>query len=118
MSEGVSWIAGPLVLAWRRNHAGSNGILLNVPQTREPVPLVLDSETAVPSIPERADAFLPLVEIPNVTAIELLHHFRQATIRGRRSDQMVVSRHQHETVKVDAEVSSRSSEYFQEMLTI
>ena len=102
VAQGVRAVARPSILIGLYDQPRPDGVLFDVSKAREPVSLVVDRFSPVPTSPERSDAFVLAVEIHHVADAQLLHGFGRPVLITRREQQVSVGRHQRVAVHFDA----------------
>src|SRR5712692_7920920 len=93
-------IARPRVVLRPLNHPGPNGILMDVPNQSQKVPIPLHEEGLVPTLEQMPDSPMPPVEPLRVGPLQSQHHARQPCRSPLQGKVNVVI---HQTVRQQAE---------------
>src|SRR6185503_18129473 len=102
LTERVNSITRPPVLVRCGDHVGAQRVQFHVPETRKPIPLVVQLDHPRPLVPQRPGASILAVEVARVAGVCLLHGFGEGRLRRRCGDDVVVVAHQRVRVDVQA----------------
>ena len=94
-AERVAGVAGPGIVGRVGDHPCANGIELDVTQALQEVCFGIDRARLVAPLPQRARAVIAVIDVPDVTPTEGLHHACDGAGRRRRYQQVHVIGHQH-----------------------
>jgi hypothetical protein len=101
IAQRVGTITRPPVLIRLHDDVCPNRILLDVPQTRNPVALVVDRLGAKSARPQRSDALISPIEVQHVSDAELLHRGGCTDFCAGGDLQVRMRRHQGEAMHRD-----------------
>jgi hypothetical protein len=93
-------------------------VLLDVPQTGKPVGFIEDRDRAVSTVPQRSNALVLAVVVPDVSVAHLLHRTGQRDGASRREHQMEVIGHERVRVNRHAVSSGGALEQREEPLVV
>src|SRR5688500_8854859 len=95
LAKRIAAITGPLMKPRVADHLGTDRVQLHVPMADEKIPLGLDRARAESPLPERAGAFVQVVEVRDVTPPHALHRLGERVRGVPRRQEMDVVGHEH-----------------------
>lgn len=95
------------------DHSGTHGVQVEIPHARQQIPVGFDHGRSVAAFPKRSRAEVPVVEVPDITSAERLHHPGQRVAMGRGNEQVNMVRHQHVGVYRQAMRLRQRAEFLQ-----
>jgi len=95
-------ITRPTVVARLFNDSSADGILFDVPQTCQPLPLAFDQDRPMAVSPNRPNSLVFSIEVLRITGIDSLHCARQCRFMGRRNLKVIVIAHDDVRMNIEA----------------